>query len=91
LAFTPEDGRHLFTDPDRFDVRRGDADRHLAFGSGAHFCLGAQVARMEIRTMLLALARRLEHIEPAGRPQWARSGFVSGVKHLPVRYRMRAG
>jgi cytochrome P450 len=81
----------VFTDPDRFDVRRGDADRHLAFGSGAHFCLGAQVARMEIRTMLLALARRLEHIEPAGRPQWARSGFVSGVKHLPVRYRMRAG
>lgn len=78
----------VFADPDRFDIRRDDADRHVAFGSGAHFCLGAQVARLEIRTMLLALARQLQHVEPAGAAQWALSGFVSGVKHLPVRYQM---
>jgi cytochrome P450 len=79
----------VFTDPDVFDVRRPDADRLLSFGVGAHFCLGAQFARREVRTMLTRLSQELTHLELAGDPEWALSHFVSGVKHLPIRYRMK--
>jgi cytochrome P450 len=72
-----------------FDVRRPDADKLIAFGGGAHFCLGAQFARTELRTMLTRLSRQLAHIELDGEPQWSQSHFVSGVKHLPVRYAFR--
>jgi cytochrome P450 len=72
-----------------FDVRRNDLDRMLAFGVGPHFCLGAHFARREIRTMVGKLAQQLDHIEPAGEPQWSRSTFVSGVKHLPMAYTFR--
>lgn len=79
----------VFTDPMAFDVRRGDADRQIGFGGGAHFCLGAQFARRELRTMLHRLSRELTHVELAGEPEWAHSHFVSGVKHLPLAYAMR--
>lgn len=79
----------VFADPQSFDVRRPDADRHLAFGGGAHFCLGAQFARRELRTMLGRLSRELTHIELDGEPEWSQSHFVSGVKHLPIAYAMR--
>lgn len=97
----PKDGRVLLSYPSAnrdedvfvhsmtFDVRRPDADKLLSFGLGAHFCLGAQFARREIRTFLGKLAPRIDHIEPAGEPSWAESHFVSGVKHLPVTYRFR--
>jgi cytochrome P450 len=79
----------VFVDPMTFDVCRPDADKVLSFGVGAHFCLGAQFARREIRTMLGKLSQQLAHIEPAGEPEWAQSHFVSGVKHLPVAYAFR--
>jgi cytochrome P450 len=79
----------VFADPHRFDVRRSDADRHVSFGGGAHFCLGAQFARRELRTMLHRLSRELTHVELDGDPEWALSNFVSGVKHLPLAYAMR--
>lgn len=79
----------VFTDPGRFDVRRPDADKLLSFGVGAHFCLGAQFARREIRTMLGRLSQELATVEPAGEPSWALSHFVSGVKHLPITYTFR--
>ncbi|HEY4377214.1 MAG TPA: cytochrome P450 [Acidimicrobiales bacterium] len=79
----------VFVDSMTFDVRRPDADKLLSFGLGAHFCLGAQFARREIRTFLTKLAAQLDHIEPAGEPSWAESHFVSGVKHLPVTYSFR--
>jgi cytochrome P450 len=94
----PKDGRALlsypsanrdddaFGSPMSFDVRRTDADKLLSFGGGAHFCLGSQFARREVRTMLSRLAPLLARIEPAGPPQWSESAFVSGVKHLPVSY-----
>jgi cytochrome P450 len=77
-----------FERPQYFDVARAGADRHLAFGMGAHFCLGSRFARREVRTFLGRLLPRLATIEPAGAPEWAQSHFVSGVKHLPVHYRM---
>lgn len=79
----------VFVDPMRFDVRRPDADKLISFGVGAHFCLGAQFARRELRTMLDRLSRELTHVELDGDPEWAQSHFVSGVKHLPLQYAMR--
>jgi cytochrome P450 len=78
-----------FLDPMRFDVARPDADHLLSFGVGTHFCLGAQFARREIRTFLSRLVDQVVEIEATGPAQWSESHFVSGVKHLPVRYRFR--
>lgn len=79
----------VFVDPMRFDITRPDADKLMSFGVGAHFCLGAQFARREIRTMLTKLSQQLDHIEPAGEASWSEAHFVSGVKHLPVTYRFK--
>jgi cytochrome P450 len=79
----------VFTDSMTFDVRRSDADKMIAFGAGAHFCLGAQLARRELRTMLARLSQELTHIESAGEAQWASGNFISGVKHLPMAYSFR--
>ncbi|WP_437934411.1 cytochrome P450 [Sorangium sp. So ce341] len=53
----------VFSDAERFDIHRKDADRHLAFGHGRHFCLGAPLARMELRVFLEEVTRRLPHLE----------------------------
>jgi hypothetical protein len=79
----------VFVDPMTFDVRRPDADKLLSFGVGAHFCLGAQFARRELRTMLDRLSREIRHVELTGEPEWALSHSVSGVKHLPIAYQLR--
>ena len=79
----------VFADPDVLDVRRHNAASHLAFGFGHHFCLGAHLARMEIRAVFRELLLRLENIELAGEPTWIRANFVQGPKSIPVRYRMR--
>lgn len=82
------DGR-VFADPDTFDVRRADADKLFSFGGGAHFCLGAQFARREVRTMIGRLSQELSHVERVGDVQYSHSHFVSGVKHLPIEYRFK--
>ena len=74
-----------FTDPDRFDVGRKPND-HLGFGIGPHFCLGSHLARLEIRIMFEELLRRLPDIEPDGPVERLRSDFLSGIKHMPVRF-----
>jgi cytochrome P450 len=78
----------IFDDPFRFRVDR-DPNPHLGFGIGEHFCLGANLARRSQRALFAELARRLESVELAGEPQWIQSSFVVGLKHLPIRYRMR--
>jgi cytochrome P450 len=75
----------VFDDPMRFDVGR-EPNRHLAFGFGAHYCLGAVLARMEIRALLTELLPRLRSVSLAGTPQLSESVFVSGLKHLPLSY-----
>ena len=67
----------IFADPDRFDIAR-NPNPHLAFGFGTHFCLGASLARLEIRTMFGELLRRLPDIELAGPPERLRSNFING-------------
>ena len=79
----------VFVDPMTFDIHRSDADKLLSFGLGVHYCLGSQVARREVRTLLNAILARVETIELAAEPEWSGSHFVSGVKHLPVRYTLR--
>jgi cholest-4-en-3-one 26-monooxygenase len=73
-----------------FDVGRSP-NAHLAFGGGGpHFCLGASLARLEIRCMFEELLLRLPDIELAGPVQRLRSNFINGIKHMPVRYAQRA-
>lgn len=76
----------VFSDPDRFDVRR-DPNHHIGFGGpGPHFCLGAHLARREISVMFRELFRRMPDLEPSGDPQFLLSSFIHGIKHLPCRY-----
>ena len=79
----------VFADPQRFDIQRADVGNLISFGLGVHYCLGSQFARREVRTFLGKLVERIEGLEPAGDPQWTAANFVGGVKHLPVRYRVR--
>jgi cytochrome P450 len=78
----------VFADPFRFDVGR-TPNKHLAFGFGAHYCLGAQLAKMEIRALLTELVPRLLSAELAGAPELTSTLFVGGLKHLPLTYRVR--
>jgi cytochrome P450 len=78
----------VFDDPFRFDVSR-DPNKHVAFGYGVHFCLGAALARMEMSSLFAELIPRLESIELAGEPELSATTFVGGLKHLPVRYSLR--
>ena len=68
----------VFPDPFRFDVRRANASDHLAFGIGVHFCLGAHLARMELRAFFRELLPRLESIELAGEPSTPRRRSSAG-------------
>ncbi|KAA8963639.1 cytochrome P450 [Mycobacterium sp.] len=78
----------VFEDPFRFDVGR-DPNKHLSFGYGVHFCLGAALARMEVNSFFTELLPRLKSIELAGEPQLISTVFVGGLKHLPIRYQLR--
>jgi cytochrome P450 len=74
-----------FADPDVFDVGR-DPNRHLSFGRGGpHLCLGVHLARLEVKVVLAALARRVSRFELAGEPRRIRSNFTNGLRTLPVR------
>jgi len=75
----------VFDDPFRFDVGR-DPNKHLAFGYGVHFCMGAALARMEVSSFFSELLPRIESIELNGDPELVATTFVGGLKHLPVRY-----
>jgi cytochrome P450 len=76
----------VFTDPDRFDVGRL-ANDHVAFGGGGpHFCLGAHLARLEISSMFRQLLTRMPDLSANGPVEWLPSNFISGPKHMPVRF-----
>ncbi|MCK2216927.1 cytochrome P450 [Actinomadura sp. ATCC 31491] len=78
----------VFGDPFRFDVGRSP-NRHLAFGAGVHFCLGAMLARMEIQALFAELLPRLAEVGLDGEPAWLATTFVGGLKRLPIRYTLR--
>lgn len=77
-----------FADPFRFDVER-DPNHHMAFGFGTHFCLGASLARLELKEMFTKVLDRLPDIEMAVPPSelpWRNSNFITGVEAMPVRF-----
>ena len=79
----------VFEDPYRFDVTRTPND-HVAFGGGgAHFCLGANLARREITVMFEELLHRLPDIHVAGEPDMLFSGFIHGIKRMPAEWTPR--
>ncbi|MCB0929583.1 MAG: cytochrome P450 [Mycolicibacterium insubricum] len=78
----------IFSDPFRFDIAR-DPNKHISFGYGVHFCLGAALARLEVSSFFGELLPRLEIIEQTGPAEPMATTFVGGLKHLPIRYRLR--
>ncbi len=74
-----------FPDPERFDIRRSP-NEHVAFGHGEHFCLGANLARLELKVMLDEVLNRLPDLEVSGAVQRLYSNLVAGIKHMPVRF-----
>lgn len=80
----------VFDDPYTFDVRR-DPNMHLSFGGGGvHFCLGANLARLEIRVIMEEMVGRMRELELAGPVQRMRSDFINGIKHMPVSFTTRS-
>ena len=76
----------VFEDPDTFDVKR-KINQHLAFGFGPHFCLGASLARIELKTMFTELLQRLPDLQLAGPAEPRRaSNFISGPETMPVKF-----
>jgi cytochrome P450 len=76
----------VFEDPYTFDVGR-DPNPHIGFGGGGpHFCLGAHLARLELRVLFEVLLERMPDIAPAGEARRLRSNFINGIKEMPVRF-----
>lgn len=73
----------VFPNPNVLDLTR-DPNRHVGFGVGPHFCLGAHLARMQLRTMLAELLRRFETVSITGDVERVHSNFIAGIRHLPL-------
>jgi hypothetical protein len=81
----------VFDESERFDITR-DLNPHLGFGgTGAHYCLGVSLARLEIGLMFHAIADHMPDIKKAGEPRRLRSGWLNGVNKFRVQYRWRSG
>tara|TARA_Y100000768_G_scaffold215124_1_gene162136 strand:- start:939 stop:2180 length:1242 start_codon:yes stop_codon:yes gene_type:complete len=78
----------VFDEPFKFKVDRSP-NKHLAFGYGAHLCLGKHLAKMEMEILYKELFKRIEKIELNGEPSWVKASFVSGLKSLPIRYKIK--
>lgn len=81
----------VFRNPLEFDIARENAREHLAFGYGVHYCLGAQLARTELRKLFGHLVPRIESIEFDAEPTTSQATMVGGTKTLPIRYSLTAG
>ena len=78
----------VYADPYAFRIDR-DPNPHLGFGVGEHFCLGAHLARLDLRVFWRQFAERFESIELAGPVKLLHASFVGGPKSIPVRYKIR--
>ncbi|MEO1475537.1 MAG: cytochrome P450, partial [Pseudomonadota bacterium] len=75
----------VYDDPQSFNIDRGTAPKHAAFGHGAHMCLGMHLARQEIAAFLKTLAGKVSTIELDGEPKYMQANFVGGIKSMPLR------
>ncbi len=89
VMFYPSANRDedVFESAGEFRISR-NPNRHIAFGIGEHFCLGAHVARLELEVIFRHLIARLEQVELAGPVSRLHSSVVGGIKHMPIRYRI---
>ena len=78
----------IFDDPFKFKVDRSP-NRHLAFGHGAHLCLGKYLAKIEMEIFYEELFKKIDNIQLNGEPEWVKASFVSGLKSLPIRYTLQ--
>jgi cytochrome P450 len=76
----------IFEDPHRFDITRPNAKRHLAFGVGPHVCIGARLAKMQLRALLKEVVTRMPEIRLIGEPEWLRSVWFNAIIKMPVRF-----
>jgi cytochrome P450 len=81
----------VFEDPSRFDITRANAKRHLAFGAGPHICVGARLAKMQLRALLREIVTRLPDIRPIGDPEWLRSVWFNAIIKMPVTFTPEEG
>lgn len=75
---------------DQIDLSRANADRHLSFGYGIHFCMGSRLAELQLRVLWEEILRRFERIEVVGEPERTFSSFINGYTTLPVEVRRRS-
>ena len=78
----------MFDDPFRFDIRR-DPNRHLAFGRGTHFCVAANLARLELRRLFGALAQRWTNLRVVAPPDIEPNVFAGAVRHFDLAFEQR--
>ena len=78
----------IFADPFKFKVDRSP-NRHLAFGHGAHLCLGKYLAKIEMEIFYEELFKKIDNILLNGEPEWVKASFVSGLKSLPIKYTLQ--
>lgn len=76
----------VFEDPDRFDITRPNADKHLAFGVGQHACLGARLALLQLRLLLTEVYTRMPDIAPSEPDHYINSIFFNGLRHMTVKF-----
>jgi cytochrome P450 len=74
----------VFDDPDTLRLDRPNANRHMGFASGIHYCLGASLAKLEAQVAITSLIRRFPQLEQAGDPRWRDRLTIRGVEHLPI-------
>jgi cytochrome P450 len=89
-VFYPSANRdeEIFPDPFSFRIDR-QPNEHYAFGIGVHFCLGANLARLELQEIFREILARFAEVELAGPVERLRSSFVGGIKRMPIRYRLK--
>ena len=76
----------VFSDPNRFDITRANAARHLSFGTGPHVCIGARLARIQLRLLLEQIVTRIPNIRPASPPKYLRSIWFNAIIDMPVTF-----
>jgi len=76
----------VFADPNRFDITRDNASKHLSFGTGPHVCLGARLARYQLHALLKEIVRRIPDIQPAGESEMLNSIWFNAIINMPVKY-----